>query len=49
MPGAALDPAELAHPGPRHDPRDRRERHPEQLGDLGAGEAQTAQRCDRAT
>jgi hypothetical protein len=38
---------ELAHPDPRQHPRDRRERHPEHLGDLGAREAQTPQRRDR--
>jgi hypothetical protein len=45
--GLQAEPAELAHPDPRQDARDRRERHPEQFGDLGAGEAQPAQRGDR--
>jgi hypothetical protein len=39
--------AELAEPDPRQDPRHRRLRHPEQLGDLSAGEAQPPQRGDR--
>src|SRR5947209_6035133 len=39
--------AELAHPNPRQDPRNRRERHIERLGDLRAGETQPAQRSDR--
>jgi hypothetical protein len=38
-------PAELAHPDPRQDPRDRRDSHPKNLSDLG--ETQTAQRRDR--
>src|SRR5438309_983144 len=38
---------ELAHPDPREDPRDRRQRHPERLGDLGTREAQPPQRRDR--
>jgi hypothetical protein len=41
------EPAELAHPDPGQDPRHRRERHPQQLGDLRTGEAQPAQRRDR--
>jgi hypothetical protein len=37
---------ELAHPDPREDPRDRRQRPIEQLGDLRASEPQPAQRGD---
>jgi hypothetical protein len=39
--GLAPQPAELAHPDPGQDARHRRQRHAEQLGDLGAGEAQS--------
>ena len=45
--GLEAEPAELAHPDPRQDARDRRERHLEHLGDLRAGEPQPAQRGDR--
>jgi hypothetical protein len=45
--GLQSDPAELAHPDRREDPRDRRERHSQQLGDLGARQAQPPQRSDR--
>ena len=41
------EPAELAHPDPGQDPRHRRERHVEGLGDLRAREAQPSQRRDR--
>ena len=41
------EPAETSHADPREDARDGRERHPERLRDLGAGEAQPAQRGDR--
>jgi len=41
------EPAQPAHPDPRQDPRHRRERHPERLGDLGGGETQPAQLRDR--
>jgi hypothetical protein len=41
------DPAEPAHADPGQDPRDRRERHPQCLGDLGRSEAQAAQLDDR--
>src|SRR5512133_417837 len=41
------EPAELAHPDPGQDPRDGRQRHPEQLGQLGPGEAQAPERGDR--
>jgi hypothetical protein len=40
------EPAELAHPDPREDPRDRRERPIEQLGDLRPRKPQPAQRRD---
>src|SRR5215217_4988842 len=39
--------AELAHPDPGQDPRDRRQRHRQRFGDLWAGEAQPTQRGDR--
>src|ERR1700740_2555498 len=39
--------SELAHPDPGKDSRDRGERHPEDLGDLRAREAQPPQRRDR--
>jgi hypothetical protein len=42
-----VDPAELAHPDPGQDPQHRGERHAGQLGDLGAGEPQPAQRRNR--
>jgi hypothetical protein len=45
--GLAPQPAELAHPDPGQDARHRRERHAEQLGDLGAGEPHPPQRGDR--
>jgi hypothetical protein len=41
------EPAELAHPDPRQDARDRGQRPIEHLGNLGPGEAQPAQRRDR--
>src|SRR5438105_3041360 len=41
------EPAEPAHPDPGQDPRDRRERHPERLGDLSCGETDPAQLRDR--
>src|ERR1700733_8288108 len=41
------EPAELAHPDPGQDPGHGRERHPEALGDLRAGEPQPAQGSDR--
>jgi len=41
------EPAEFAQADPGQDARDRRERHVEQLGDLGAGEPQPTQRLDR--
>src|SRR5271155_4577639 len=37
---------ELAHPDPRQDPRDGRERHIQALGDLRAGHPQTPQRSN---
>jgi hypothetical protein len=40
------EPPELAHPDPRQDPGDRRLRHRQHLGDLGAGHAQPPQRRD---
>jgi hypothetical protein len=40
-------PAQAAHPDPLKDPRDRRDGHAEQLGDLGPGEPEPAQRSDR--
>src|SRR5438045_3920339 len=40
-------PPELAHPDPRENPRDRRERHLEDLSDLRASESQPPERCDR--
>src|SRR4051812_24880483 len=40
------EPAELAHPDPGQDARDRRERPIEDLGDLGAGEPQAPQGRD---
>jgi hypothetical protein len=47
-----LIPQRLLEPEPAHsrssqNPRHRRERHPERLGDLGCREAQPAQRRDR--
>src|SRR3954453_5808108 len=41
------EPSQLAHPDPRQDARDRRERHPEQLGDLATGEPEPPERRDR--
>ena len=41
-----LEPAELAQPDAGQDRRDGQERHPEALGDLGAGHPQPAQRLD---
>src|SRR5947209_4029537 len=41
------EPAELAHPDPREDPRDGRESHPKGLRDLRAGEPQPPERSDR--
>jgi hypothetical protein len=40
------EPAQTAHPDPGQDPRDRRDRHREQLGDLRASEPEPAQRGD---
>jgi hypothetical protein len=45
--GLEAEPAQLAHPGSGQDARDRRQRPVEQLGDLGAGQAQPSQRRDR--
>src|SRR4051812_13410572 len=45
--GLQAQPAELAHPDRGQDPRDRRERHAQRVGDLGAGQPQPAQRRDR--
>src|SRR3954453_21599941 len=45
--GLQPEASELAHPDPRQDPRHGRQRHSEQLSDLGAGEAQPPQRGDR--
>lgn len=40
-------PSKAAQPLPGQDPRDRRERHPQRLSDLGRRETQTAQLHDR--
>ena len=45
--GLEAETAQLAHPDPGQDPRDRRERHRERLRDLGTGEPQPPQRGDR--
>jgi hypothetical protein len=45
--GLQAETAEFAHPDPRENPRDCRERHLEHLGDLGAGQPHTPQRRDR--
>src|SRR3954471_21777286 len=45
--GLETQASELAHPDPREDPRHRRQRHLEQLGELRPGEAQPPQRGDR--
>src|ERR1700740_1716740 len=45
--GLETQASELAHPDPGKDSRDRGERHPEDLGDLRAREAQPPQRRDR--
>src|SRR3954447_19542918 len=39
--------SELAHPDPGQDPRHRRQRHPERVGDLRASEPQPPERGDR--
>jgi hypothetical protein len=41
------EPPEAPHPDPGQDPRDRRERHPQNLGDLGRREAKPPQLLDR--
>jgi hypothetical protein len=45
--GLQSEPAQLAHADPREDPRGRRDRPIEDLGDLRARKAQAAQRRDR--
>jgi hypothetical protein len=45
--GLQAESTELAQSDPRQDPRDRGERHPEALGDLGGGHPQPPQRSDR--
>jgi hypothetical protein len=45
--GLQPEPSQLAHPDPGQDPRHGRDSHPEQLGDLGAGQAHATQRGDR--
>jgi hypothetical protein len=41
--GLEAEPAELAHPDPLQDPRDRRARHVEQVSELRGGEPQPPQ------
>jgi len=43
-----LQPRQPAQTDPRQDPRHRRERHPEHLGDLRRSHPQTPQRRDQA-
>ena len=43
-----LQPPVLAQPDPGQDPRDRRGRHSQRLGDLGTGHPQAAQRRDQS-
>src|SRR5665213_3425077 len=43
-----LEPPELAQPNPGQDPRHRRERHPQRLGDLRSGHPQPAQSGDHS-
>jgi hypothetical protein len=45
--GLQAQASESAHADPGQDPRDRRDRHVEQLGQLGSGKAQPPQRGDR--
>src|SRR5450755_1243783 len=45
--GLKAEASELAHPDPRQDPRDGRERHVEHLSDLRGGGPQPPQRRDR--